>query len=112
MSIRKVKNHSEKNTKLKIQKAGSRDRQPVMSILKRTGFFRDCELKTAQEVFVQSLLNPRKNGYYSIVAKNGTKTIGWICYGPTPCTLGTFDIYWIAVEPQFQRDGIGTALTG
>ena len=30
--------------------------------------------------------------------------------GPTPCTLGTFDLYWMAVDPAAQGAGIGTAL--
>jgi ribosomal protein S18 acetylase RimI-like enzyme len=28
----------------------------------------------------------------------------------TPCTLGTFDIYWIAVDPNVQHGGLGSAL--
>ena len=35
---------------------------------------------------------------------------GWICWGPTPCTLGTFDLYWMAVDPAMHGAGIGTAL--
>ncbi|MBN1974857.1 MAG: GNAT family N-acetyltransferase [Sedimentisphaerales bacterium] len=33
--------------------------------------------------------------------------VGWVCFGATPCTLGTFDIYWIAVDPSLQRQGVG-----
>jgi ribosomal protein S18 acetylase RimI-like enzyme len=36
--------------------------------------------------------------------------IGWICWGPTPCTLGTYDLYWMAVDPAAQGSGVGTAL--
>ena len=35
---------------------------------------------------------------------------GWICWGPTPCTLGTWDLYWIAVDPTLHGHGLGTAL--
>jgi ribosomal protein S18 acetylase RimI-like enzyme len=35
---------------------------------------------------------------------------GWICYGPTPCTTGTFDIYWIGVSAKSQGKGYGRAL--
>ncbi len=31
-------------------------------------------------------------------------------YGPTPLTLGTFDLYWMAVDPKAQGHGIGKAL--
>jgi len=37
--------------------------------------------------------------------------VGWVCWGPTPCTLGTFDIYWLGVAAAWQGRGIGRALT-
>ena len=37
---------------------------------------------------------------------------GWICWGPTPCTLGTWDCYWIVVDPAHQGEGIGSTLLG
>jgi ribosomal protein S18 acetylase RimI-like enzyme len=36
--------------------------------------------------------------------------VGYACYGPTPGTDRTFDLYWIAVEPAVQGAGIGTHL--
>jgi ribosomal protein S18 acetylase RimI-like enzyme len=45
------------------------------------------------------------------VAEINGETVGWICYGPTPCTIGTFDIYWIGVSSAWQGHGIGRALT-
>lgn len=36
--------------------------------------------------------------------------VGFACYGPTPCTTGTYDLYWIAVHPAAQRTGSGTTL--
>jgi ribosomal protein S18 acetylase RimI-like enzyme len=36
--------------------------------------------------------------------------VGYICYGPTPMTQGTFDLYWIVVDPNFQGKGIGSKL--
>ena len=38
------------------------------------------------------------------------RLVGWICWGPTPCTLGTYDLYWMAVDPVVHATGIGTAL--
>jgi ribosomal protein S18 acetylase RimI-like enzyme len=35
---------------------------------------------------------------------------GWICWGPTPCTLGTYDLYWMAVDPALHGGGVGSAL--
>jgi ribosomal protein S18 acetylase RimI-like enzyme len=35
---------------------------------------------------------------------------GYICYGLAPMTRGTFDLYWIVVDPSFQGMGIGSKL--
>ena len=35
---------------------------------------------------------------------------GFACYGPTPGTDRTFDLYWIAVHPSAQGTGSGTIL--
>ncbi|HEU4640969.1 MAG TPA: GNAT family N-acetyltransferase [Gemmatimonadaceae bacterium] len=36
--------------------------------------------------------------------------VGYACYGPTPATDRTFDLYWIAVDPDAHGTGIGTLL--
>ena len=36
--------------------------------------------------------------------------VGYACYGPTPDTDRTFDLYWIAVDPGAQGGGGGTQL--
>ena len=35
---------------------------------------------------------------------------GFVCYGPTPDTDGTFDLYWLAVDPALAGSGAGTLL--
>lgn len=87
------------------------DRQVVLSFLAETGFFQPGEIEIAREVLDDALAAGPKGDYQSFVACLDGKTVGWICYGPTPCTLGTFDIYWIGVAPACQGRGIGKALT-
>jgi ribosomal protein S18 acetylase RimI-like enzyme len=36
--------------------------------------------------------------------------VGYACWGPTPATNRTWDLYWIAVDPALQGAGIGTIL--
>ena len=93
-----------------IRRAGQADKDVVMAILKRTKFFRPEELKIAEEVFDDSISGDLEVGYQSFVAREAHKTIGWVCFGPTPCTVGTFDIYWLAVDPENQNNGVGTSL--
>ncbi len=93
-----------------IHRAGPEDKEAVMAILKQTKFFRQEELKVAEEVFDDAISGGPENDYQSFVARQAHKTIGWVCFGPTPCTVGTFDIYWIAVDPEHQNTGVGTSL--
>ena len=36
--------------------------------------------------------------------------VGYACFGPTPGTDRTYDLYWIAVHPAAHGAGIGTTL--
>ena len=36
--------------------------------------------------------------------------LGYACFGPTPATDGTFDLYWLAVHPAAQGRGAGRGL--
>jgi ribosomal protein S18 acetylase RimI-like enzyme len=36
--------------------------------------------------------------------------LGYACYGPIGCTIGSYDLYWIAVDPTRQGQGIGRML--
>ncbi len=38
------------------------------------------------------------------------RIVGWICWGATPCTVATWDLYWMAVDPEVHGQGVGTAL--
>jgi ribosomal protein S18 acetylase RimI-like enzyme len=47
---------------------------------------------------------------YEALVVEGPGLIGYLCFGATPMTLGTFDIYWIVVAPEAQGRGMGSAL--
>ena len=40
--------------------------------------------------------------YEALGAELNGSLAGWICWGHTPCTVGTWDLYWMAVEPAQQ----------
>lgn len=94
-----------------IRRCARSDRQVVLSFLAETGFFRPDEMQIAREVLDQALAEGAQGHYQSFVACVGLEVVGWICFGPTPCTLGSFDIYWIGVATAWQGRGIGRALT-
>ena len=81
-----------------------------MKILRNTPEFKPSEVVVAEEVIDSYLHDPRRSGYHTLVAEVDSTVAGYICYGPTPLTEGTWDIYWIAVARDKQGQGIGSAL--
>jgi len=93
-----------------IRQSQPRDRDTILAFMAATGFFRPDEMLIAQEVLDESLAKGPGGPYQSFVADEGGRPVGWVCIGPTPCTLGTFDIYWIGVSPDRQGGGVGAGL--
>jgi ribosomal protein S18 acetylase RimI-like enzyme len=87
------------------------DKPALMRILANTPEFKSYEVTVAEEVIDCYLENHTRSGYYILVAVEEGSLAGYICYGPTPCTDGTWDLYWEAVDPGKRGRGIGTALT-
>ncbi len=134
---RGVRPHPTDSHPIAIRWCRPEDRQIVLSFLAETGFFRPDEIDIARELIDSAIAEGPKGHYQSFVAcvneeqDSGLKKagganpqseirnpksprsvpVGWVCWGPTPCTLGTFDIYWIGVAPAWQGRGIGRALT-
>ncbi len=95
------------NPQITMRLAERNDETAVLDIIERTEFFRPVEIDIAKEVFVDAAHGKVGCTYQSYIAEINEKVVGWICFGETPCTLGTFDIYWIAVDPSIQRQGLG-----
>jgi GNAT superfamily N-acetyltransferase len=81
-----------------------------MRILSTTSEFKPTEVIVAEEVIDSYFRDPGGSGYHALVAEIDLMVVGYICYGPTPLTEGTWDIYWIAVDKDKQGQGIGTSL--
>ena len=67
-------------------------------------------MTVAEELIDSYLHDPIRSGYHILVAEADSATAGYVCYGPTPLTEGTWDIYWVVVAQEKQGQGIGTAL--
>ncbi len=93
-----------------IRPMTTEDKPAIMQILEITPEFKPAELAVAEEVLDSYLHDPRGSGYHVLVAEKDASLQGYICYGPTPLTEGTWDMYWAAVAPKEQGRGIGSAL--
>ncbi|NQV35096.1 MAG: GNAT family N-acetyltransferase [Phycisphaeraceae bacterium] len=93
-----------------IRYCESKDRLDVLALLAGTHLFRPSEMIIAREILADALRNGPQGHYQSFVAVQNDQVMGWVCFGPTPCTIGTYDLYWIAVDKAAQGCGIGRAL--
>ena len=87
-----------------------KDKGPLMQILRSTQEFKPVEVAVAEELIDGYLEDAVGYGYYVLIAESDPTLLGYICYGPTPLTEGTWDIYWMAVAKESQGKGIGGAL--
>jgi GNAT superfamily N-acetyltransferase len=95
----------------RLRHLSAADRGRIEEITRAVGLFRPDEIPVALEVFDEAVrAGPRAQPYSALGADVDGRLAGWICWGPTPCTLGTYDLYWMAVDPGVQGTGIGTAL--
>ena len=110
----------------------------IAEILRATGVFREPEVDVALELFDETFTKaplragaaaPHVAARAGAASANGTDSpfpldgyvflgaftpddelIGYACYGATPDTDRTWDLYWIAVDPSAQGFGSGTTL--
>jgi D-alanine-D-alanine ligase len=94
----------------RLRNLSSADRRRVEEITRAVRRFREDEIPVALEVFDAAVRSDSDGSYHTLGAELDARLVGWICWGPTPCTLGTYDLYWMAVDPAVQGSGIGTAL--
>ncbi len=87
------------------------DRAAVEQIIRGVGNFNTAEIDTALELVDIYLQNPNQKDYQLVVAEEpGVGVVGYACWGPTPLTRGTYDLYWIATHPGAQGRGVGREL--
>ena len=86
------------------------DRDKIKDILIDTNNFNDEEIKIALELIDIYLKDKEQKDYEIFADEEDNLLNGYVCIGPRPLTTGTYDLYWIAVNPKVQSKGIGSGL--
>jgi ribosomal protein S18 acetylase RimI-like enzyme len=92
-----------------IRALEGKDREQLASLIQRIETFSQEEMTVAVEL-VDLALQPNNPDYKILVADRDGKLVGYVCYGPTPMTEGTYDLYWIASDPTVRGQGVGASL--
>jgi ribosomal protein S18 acetylase RimI-like enzyme len=91
-----------------LRPVGRAHRARLEQLTRATGLFREEEVATAVELLDESLAGDED--YRFLGAFDGDQLIGYACWGPTPGTVATSDLYWIVVNRERQGGGIGSQL--
>src|SRR6266581_2076001 len=93
---------------LALRELGRAHRARLERLTRATGLFREEEVATAVGLLDESLAGDED--YQFVGGFEGDELIGYGCWGPTPGTVATSDLYWIVVDRVRQGAGIGSQL--
>ena len=91
--------------------ATEKDGLQIQNITASAGVFNQEEVDCVREIWEDYLSSgPDVCGYTFIVEREGDQVLGFACYGPRDLAEGVFDLYWIDVDPNARRGGVGRGL--
>jgi len=93
-----------------LAKLAPHHRSKLASLLASTSEFTPGEVEVALELVDCALADPLSDDYRFIVAEEGARLLGYVCFGATPMTEGCYDLYWLVVDPGARRAGVGAEL--
>ena len=96
-------------TEVQLRKFQNKDRAKIQEILEEARNFTSEEVEVAMSL-VDEMIRGGSTYRFLVAVNQDDIPVGYICYGPTPMTAGTWDIYWIAVSKRFQRRHVGFLL--
>lgn len=93
-----------------IATAMQADGEAILAITALIDIFSAQDKECVRELWDEYLARGPKSGYDFRVYRENGRAVGYICFGPTPLTVGTWDVYWLAVHPEQRRKGIARRL--
>jgi ribosomal protein S18 acetylase RimI-like enzyme len=86
------------------------DRGSLEAALRSDETFTDEEVAVALEL-IDGALSGGESGYQVRVALDGEEgVLGYICFGRTPMTEATYDLYWLVTHKRARGQGVATLL--
>lgn len=86
------------------------DKDELRTILESTGFFYDFEVDTALGLVDETCSKGDDAGYFWMKIAEEGKVVAFATYGNNPCSVHSFDLYWIAVREEARGKHYGKNL--
>jgi ribosomal protein S18 acetylase RimI-like enzyme len=95
----------------------SDDRPALEAVLRSDGTFRDDEVAVALELIDDALADSGSDYWVQIASdaweggeSAAEQIMGYACFGPTPMTLSSYDLYWIVTRADARGRGVAGQL--
>lgn len=99
---------------MNLRRLTSADRPRIDALLSKVEAFTDDERDVALELVDLTIARPDSDDYRFLLAApdgdEGGPLLGYVCYGRTPMTCSTYDLYWVATAPEHARQGVAKSL--
>lgn len=87
------------------------ERDLILAAASGSGVFTAEEVRTVAEMFDDYVASgAARSGYHFCSCRQAGRLLGFACWGPTPLTDGTWDLYWICTAREAQKNGVGRSL--
>jgi ribosomal protein S18 acetylase RimI-like enzyme len=87
------------------------DKAQIQDITAQAGVFSQEEIDSVPVMFDEYLqYGTEGDGYNFLVYREGNQVLGYTIFGYRDLTDGVYDLYWIAVDTNARRKGVGRAL--
>jgi GNAT superfamily N-acetyltransferase len=93
-----------------IRKIKQVDVEEIERILNKIPIFSEAEIKVGMELVNIAASDIEQTDYNVFVYEEDKKIYGYYCIGRRPLTDAVYDLYWIAVDPESKKKGIGREL--
>ena len=94
----------------RVRPSAKTDTPGILALSRAEPLFSAEDVECVEELLEDYFDDPDEEDYTFLTADGSGEVAGYACYGPTPLTKGTYDLYWICVGPGHRRHGVGQML--
>lgn len=94
-----------------IKKITPQDMLAMQKLLSDIEIFTDEEIAVVNELLDIYIKNPLQKDYqFFATLEDHYELSSFICFGPTPMTANTYDLYWIGTHSKYRQKGLAQKL--